>query len=81
MRHAKTVIGAVAHVQFKIVNLPPILNALEVQDFHSGYFVLEVAAHPGEDSVRTVAMDGPRALYVGRRLSILVLPLGSLRLN
>ena len=37
--------------------LPPILNALEVQD-RSPRLVLEVAQHLGENTVRTIAMDG-----------------------
>ena len=43
----KQVIGAVVDVQFDTENLPPILNALEVQDFHGGRLVLESASHLG----------------------------------
>lgn len=50
------VIGAVVDVQFD-EELPPILNALEVQD-RSPRLVLEVAQHLGENTVRTIAMDG-----------------------
>lgn len=50
------VIGAVVDVQFDD-ELPPILNALEVQD-RSPRLVLEVAQHLGENTVRTIAMDG-----------------------
>ncbi len=42
----RSVIGAVVDVQFDSGNLPPILNALEVQD-HSVRLVLEVAQHLG----------------------------------
>jgi F-type H+-transporting ATPase subunit beta len=42
----KSVIGAVVDVQFESNNLPPILNALEVQN-HTGRLVLEVAQHLG----------------------------------
>ena len=42
----RSVIGAVVDVQFDSGNLPPILNALEVQD-HSSRVVLEVAQHLG----------------------------------
>lgn len=42
----RTVIGAVVDVQFDSGNLPPILNALEVQG-HSSRLVLEVAQHLG----------------------------------
>ncbi|KAI0340068.1 ATP synthase F1 beta subunit [Trametopsis cervina] len=64
----KTVIGAVVDVQFDSENLPPILNALEVQDFHGGRLVLEVAAHLGENSVRTIAMDGTEGLVRGQKV-------------
>jgi F-type H+-transporting ATPase subunit beta len=42
----RSVIGAVVDVQFDSGNLPPILNALEVQD-HDQRLVLEVAQHLG----------------------------------
>ncbi|KAG1841440.1 ATP2, beta subunit of the F1 sector of mitochondrial F1F0 ATP synthase [Suillus subalutaceus] len=64
----KTVIGAVVDVQFESDALPPILNALEVQDFHGGRLVLEVASHLGENSVRTIAMDGTEGLVRGQRV-------------
>ncbi|KAF8760112.1 hypothetical protein RHS01_01815 [Rhizoctonia solani] len=64
----KTVIGAVVDVQFESENLPPILNALEVQDFHGGRLVLEVASHLGENSVRTIAMDGTEGLVRGQKV-------------
>ena len=41
------------------------MNALEVQDFHGGQLVLEVASHLGENSVRTLAMDGTEGLVRG----------------
>jgi F-type H+-transporting ATPase subunit beta len=50
------VIGAVVDVQFDD-ELPPILNALEVQN-RTPRLVLEVAQHLGENTVRTIAMDG-----------------------
>ncbi len=53
-----SVIGAVVDVQFEQENLPAILNALEVQDHSGGRLVLEVAQHLGENTVRTIAMDG-----------------------
>lgn len=55
----KTVIGAVVDVQFDTEDLPPILNALEVQGFEHR-LVLEVSMHLGENTVRTIAMDGTR---------------------
>ena len=66
--YVKTVIGAVVDVQFETDNLPPILNALEVQDFHGGRLVLEVASHLGENSVRTIAMDGTEGLVRGAKV-------------
>lgn len=68
MGHVKTVIGAVVDVQFDTDNLPPILNALEVQDFQGGRLVLEVASHLGENSVRTIAMDGTEGLVRGTKV-------------
>lgn len=64
----KTVIGAVVDVQFDSDSLPPILNALEVQDFSGGRLVLEVASHLGENSVRTIAMDGTEGLVRGAKV-------------
>jgi len=61
----RTVIGAVVDVKFDGENLPPILNALEVQDFQGGRLVLEVAQHLGENTVRTIAMDGTEGLVRG----------------
>jgi hypothetical protein len=46
MGKVRSVIGAVVDVQFESGNLPPILNALEVQD-HDQRLVLEVAQHLG----------------------------------
>ena len=53
-----SVIGAVVDVQFEQDNLPAILNALEVKDHSGGRLVLEVSQHLGENTVRTIAMDG-----------------------
>lgn len=50
------IIGAVVDVQFED-ELPSILNALEVQN-RSPRLILEVAQHLGENTVRTIAMDG-----------------------
>merc|ERR1712033_115031 len=57
------VIGAVVDVQFDGA-LPPILNSLEVQG-RSSRLVLEVAQHLGENTVRTIAMDGTEGLVRG----------------
>merc|ERR1719160_1854289 len=58
------VIGAVVDVRFDGA-LPPILNALEVKD-HEVRLVLEVAQHLGENTVRTIAMDGTDGLVRGQ---------------
>ena len=56
-------IGAVVDVQFDS-QLPPILNALEVQgvDYR---LVLEVAQHLGDSKVRTIALDSTDGLVRG----------------
>jgi ATP synthase F1 beta subunit len=45
--------------------LPAILNSLEVQN-HETRLVLEVAQHLGENTVRTIAMDGTEGLTRGQ---------------
>merc|ERR1719197_1841984 len=61
------VIGAVVDVTFPD-GLPAILNALEVKGFDdpNQRLVLEVAQHLGENTVRTVAMDGTEGLVRGQ---------------
>eukprot|EP00038_Savillea_parva_P005808 m.160105 g.160105 ORF g.160105 m.160105 type:complete len:495 (+) comp11899_c0_seq1:47-1531(+) len=59
-----SVIGAVVDVQFEGA-LPPILNGLEVQGTEAR-LVLEVAQHLGENTVRTIAMDGTEGLVRGQ---------------
>merc|ERR1712170_35332 len=58
------VIGAVVDVQFED-GLPEILNALEVEN-RSPKLILEVAQHLGENTVRTIAMDGTEGLIRGQ---------------
>lgn len=58
------VIGAVVDVQFE-TELPPILNALEVQGT-SHRLVLEVAQHLGGNNVRTIALDSTEGLVRGQ---------------
>jgi F-type H+-transporting ATPase subunit beta len=60
-----SVIGAVVDVKFEDGHLPPILNALEVGGRDSR-LVLEVAQHLGENTVRTIAMDGTEGLVRGQ---------------
>merc|ERR1712038_1525979 len=61
------VIGAVVDVQFD-EGLPEILNALDVAD-RSPRPVLEVAQHLGENTVRTIAMDGTEGLVRGQKVT------------
>jgi len=58
------VIAAVVDVQFE-GELPPILNALEVQETNSR-LVLEVAQHLGGKQVRTIALDSTEGLVRGQ---------------
>merc|ERR1712106_334016 len=58
-----SVIGAVVDVQFED-GLPEILNALVVED-RVPKLILEVAQHLGENTVRTIAMDGTEGLVRG----------------
>merc|ERR1719174_2629440 len=78
-----TVIGAVVDVQFD-GQLPPILNALEVEGFENR-LVLEVAQHLGENTVRTIAMDGTDGLTRGQAVldtgSPISIPVGSATLG
>merc|ERR1712209_142259 len=59
-----SVIGAVVDVQFD-EGLPEILNALEVEN-RQPKLILEVAQHLGENTVRTIAMDGTEGLIRGQ---------------
>ena len=62
----KAIIGAVVDVQFDSDSkLPEILNALELKRQNGDTLVLEVQQHLGEDSVRTIAMDGTEGLVRG----------------
>merc|ERR1712096_308207 len=58
-----SVIGAVVDVQFED-GLPEILNALVVEN-RTPKLILEVAQHLGENTVRTIAMDGTEGLVRG----------------
>jgi F-type H+-transporting ATPase subunit beta len=64
----KSIIGAVVDVQFDSdYKLPEIINALELKRDNGDTLVLEVQQHLGEDSVRTIAMDGTEGLGKGNR--------------
>ncbi len=60
----KQIIGAVIDVQFDS-KLPEIYNALELKRENGDVLVLEVQQHLGEDSVRTIAMDGTEGIVRG----------------
>ena len=60
------VIGAVVDVQFD-GELPPILTALETKN-GDNTLVLEVVQHLGENTVRTIAMDGTDGLTRGQEV-------------
>ena len=61
----KQIIGAVVDVHFQDSTLPEIYNALEITKENGDKLVLEVQQHLGEDSVRTIAMDGTEGLVRG----------------
>jgi F-type H+/Na+-transporting ATPase subunit beta len=58
------VVGAVVDVSFEAGQLPPILNALTVENDGKD-LILEVAKHLGENAVRTIAMDSTEGLVRG----------------
>ena len=65
----KQIIGAVVDVHFPNDNvLPDIYNALEITRDNGDKLVLEVQQHLGEDSVRTIAMDGTEGLVRGMQV-------------
>ena len=63
----KQIIGAVIDVQFDGA-LPDIFNALELTRENGDKLILEVQQHLGEDSVRTIAMDGTEGLVRGAKV-------------
>jgi F-type H+-transporting ATPase subunit beta len=64
----KQIIGAVVDVQFS-GSLPEIFNALEIEKENGDKLVLEVQTHLGEDSVRTIAMEGTEGLTRGLKVT------------
>jgi len=68
-----SVIGAVVDVQFD-EQLPPILNALQV-DGRQPKLILEVAQHLGDNTVRTIAMDGTESLVRGQPVTDIGTPI------
>ena len=77
------VIGAVVDVQFAPGHSPKILNSLEVRELPEGQgrLVLEVSQHLGNDTVRTIAMDGTDGLVRGQAVvdtgSPIMVPVGT----
>merc|ERR1719310_399655 len=74
------VIGAVVDVQFE-GDLPPILNALEVEDVGDRRLVLEVAQHLGGSNIRAIALDSTEGLVRGQAVrdvgSPILVPVGA----
>ncbi|HAS18343.1 MAG TPA: F0F1 ATP synthase subunit beta [Nitrospiraceae bacterium] len=72
------VIGPTVDIRFPRENLPPILNAIKIEDKERGInLVVEVAQHLGNDIVRCVAMSttdglvrGMKALDLGGPISV-----------
>ena len=58
------VIGPVVDVDFNEGEIPPVLNALEIER-EEGTLILEVAQHLGENRVRAIAMDSTDGLVRG----------------
>jgi F-type H+-transporting ATPase subunit beta len=71
---AKNVVGRITQVMGAVVDvhfegdLPAILNALETKN-QGQRLVLEVAQHLGENTVRTIAMDGTDGLVRGHEVT------------
>jgi len=71
---AKNIVGRITQVMGAVVDvhfqgeLPPILNALETKN-QGNRLVLEVAQHLGENTVRTIAMDGTDGLVRGQEVA------------
>ncbi|MBI5194224.1 MAG: F0F1 ATP synthase subunit beta [Nitrospirae bacterium] len=62
------VIGPTVDVRFKQESLPPILNAIRIEDKDKGInLVVEVAQHLGNDIVRCVAMSSTDGLIRGMK--------------
>ena len=61
----KQIIGAVIDCSFEGATLPQIFNSLEITRQDGSILVLEVQQHLGEDSVRTIAMEGTEGLTRG----------------
>ncbi len=63
------VIGPTVDVRFPQESLPPILNALKIEDKEKGInLVVEVAQHVGNDIVRCIAMSSTDGLIRGMKV-------------
>ena len=60
----KQIIGPIVDVEFS-EGLPPIMNALHVQNDNKDRIVLEVAQHLGQNTVRAIAMSATDGLKRG----------------
>ncbi len=65
--YVSKVLGPVVDVTFETGDLPPILNALQVE-IDKNPIVLEVAQHIGDNRVRTIAMDSTDGLTRGQEV-------------
>jgi F-type H+/Na+-transporting ATPase subunit beta len=70
--HVKQVLGPIVDVEFPVGKLPAIYNALKLTnpglDNRPENLTLEVAQHLGENTVRTIAMDGSEGLVRGMKV-------------
>ena len=69
----KQVMGPVVDVEFREGELPLLLTALKTSnkmiDDREGNLVLEVAAHLGDNRVRTIAMDSSDGIFRGQKVT------------
>jgi F-type H+-transporting ATPase subunit beta len=63
--HIIRVAGVVVDAEFPAGNLPPILNALEIERNGQSPLIVEVQEHIGTHTVRTIAMEGTTGLRRG----------------
>ena len=70
----KQIIGPVVDVEFS-EGLPPIMNALHVQNDNKDRIVLEVAQHLGQNTVRAIAMSATDGLKRGTEVQDTAAPI------
>lgn len=66
--HVTALRGAVVDVAFPSANLPPINDALHIEDADRGTVVVEVQAHLNATTVRTIALQATSGLRRGDRV-------------